>query len=168
MKRAVAYVGLPLAWLLLALCVGIAVSVPAEVVLHGEDEVLVLWRVVVLGLILPIVAGLVSVLVIRWARSVLGKPGGSRTGRIVLGIVVILWGLGTMSAAGQSSLSGARAGTLAGGAAMALFGLGLIVEAAWWHRPSRLAAAPMPEAPAARPESNGLPEIRLPEPPLGP
>jgi hypothetical protein len=89
MNCAVAYVGLVLAWLVLAFAVGLIVGFPIDLLLHFGD--VILWRVA-LGELIAVVAGLVSVLVIRWGRSTLGTPGGSRAGRIVLGIVVILWG----------------------------------------------------------------------------
>src|SRR6266516_1433154 len=94
MKRAVAYVLVVLAWLILAFAVGLAVSVPLQLVRHSGE--LILWRVALLALI-TIVVGLACLLMIRWARATLGKPGGSRAGRLVFGLALILFGVGVMN-----------------------------------------------------------------------
>jgi hypothetical protein len=163
MKRAAAYVLVVLAWVILAFAVGVAVSVPIQLVRHFKD--LVLWRVALLGLI-AIAVGIACVLIIRWARSTLGKRGGSRAGRIVFGIALILFGFGVMNPSDPNLTEVGRDGAKAAGAGIALFGAALTLEAAWWHRASRSSTrAPLPDAPTAGPESTPPSEITLPEPP---
>ncbi len=116
MKRAVAYVLVVLAWLILAFAVGLAVSVPLQLVRHSGE--LILWRVALLGLI-TIVVGLACLLMIRWARSTLGKPGGSRAGRLVFGLALILFGVGVMNTPNPDATDVGRDGTIAAGAGTA-------------------------------------------------
>jgi hypothetical protein len=133
MKRAVGYVSLILGWVMLVSAVGIAIAALITLLLHFGD--VIPWRVALIGFI-AIVVGLLSFLTIRWARSALGTPGGSRVARIALGTVLISFGVINLPPSDPNAPAVGRDGWRAAVAATVLFGAALIFEAAWLHRAS--------------------------------
>jgi 4-amino-4-deoxy-L-arabinose transferase-like glycosyltransferase len=166
MKRAVGYISVVLGWSLLISAVFLAGIIVIGLLVDFRDLIL---RRVALAALAAISVGVLSFFLIRWARSALGTPGGSRVGRIVLGIVMLVFGIGeAMTGPDPDATRAERNGGTAGVVTLALFGAALIVEAAWWHRASKVAATALPEAPPATADSPASPEIALPEPPPGP
>jgi hypothetical protein len=163
MRRAVGYVSVVLGWFVLVIAVAFGVGV-AWALIHDFGDVN-LWGAAVEVLIL-IACGMAAYFVIRWARSAVGTPGGSRPGRLVLGLVLLAFGLLMINhVPGPDSLPTVKDVSHGMAAGLALFGAALIVEV-WWHRPSRIGApATLPDAPRVRRDSTAPSDIALPEPP---
>jgi len=164
MRRAVGYVSLVLGWLLVVLAVALVGGIAGALLLRFGD--VILWRAAIF-LLVALVAGIPSIFLIRWARSALGKPGGSRLGRLVLGLVLLAFCALTINSRPDPVSDPTQLGREFGrgaNVAIGLFGAGLVLEA-WWHRASKVAAATLPDAPTARPDSTAPSDIALPEPP---
>lgn len=163
MRRAVGYVSVVLGWFVLVSAVALGAGVAWGIIHHFGDVNRSRAAVFVLVLI---ACGMAAYFVIRWARSALGRPGGSRLGRLVLGLVLLALGLPMISHnPGPDTTPTAKDVSRGGSAGLALFGAALIFEV-WWHRPSRIGApATLPNAPTARPDSTAQSDIALPEPP---
>jgi hypothetical protein len=167
MKRAVGYLGLVLGWLLAVAAVGFGGGTLVEFMLHSGD--FTLWRLSLFALG-DVVLCLVAYLLIRWVRSILGTPSGSRPARVVLGIVLLVLAIPSIVSPSTDPDTGAlvrdyvedfvRGESIA----TVLFGALLIAEA-WLHRASRVSATPLPDAPTTRADPIARSDIVLPEPP---
>jgi hypothetical protein len=87
------------------------------------------------SVVVIIVLTVAAVLLVRSARSLLGRPGGSRRARFVLGLVLLaVGGIGIQATlAAPSRRSNLEDIDLGIGVALALFGAALAFEG-WWHR----------------------------------
>lgn len=87
------------------------------------------------SVVVIIVLAVAAVLLVRSARSLLGRPGESRRARFVLGLVLLaVGGIGIQATlAAPSRRSNLEDIDLGIGVALALFGAALAFEG-WWHR----------------------------------
>jgi len=163
MRRAVGYVSVVLGWFVLVTAVALGVGA-AWALIHDFGDVN-LWRAALIVLIL-VTCGMAAYFLIRWARSAVGTPGGSRPGRLVLGLVLLALGLLRINHdPGPDAIPTVKDVSHGMAAGLALFGAALIFEV-WWHRPSRISARPtLPNAPTPRSDSTAPSGIALPEPP---
>jgi hypothetical protein len=163
MRRAVGYVSVVIGWFVLVTAVAFGVGA-AWALIHDFGDVN-LWRAALIVLIL-VTCGMAAYFLIRWARSAVGTPGGSRPGRLVLGLVLLALGLLRINHdPGPDAIPTVKDFSHGMAAGLALFGAALIFEI-WWHRPSRTGApATVPDAPTARPDSTAPSDIALPQPP---